>query len=107
MRASSIPDINQDQLKALSIAPDQTSHVMEIPGYPAEVRAVMLGEDVDYFEIYDTETGECLNLGDPIDDWPETGDGKNLIHAMLVSHFGEPAAKVNIDRRSPSSGPSL
>lgn len=107
MPAISIPDINEELLRNLQIKADQTAHVIDLPGYPAEVRAVMAGEEIDYFEIYDTSTGECLNLGDPIYEWPHSDEGKKSIHEMLASHFENVVVKAKPARKTPSSGPGM
>ncbi|MBQ68862.1 hypothetical protein CL689_02250 [Candidatus Saccharibacteria bacterium] len=67
----------------LDIEGDNTALIARLPGYTAEVRAVMDGDLVDYLEVYDTESGECLNEGSPIHVWPTTEEELKPVMEML------------------------
>jgi len=71
--------------EALDVDSDNTALIAKLPGYTAEVRAVMDGDSVDYLEIFDTESGECLNEGSPIHVWPTTEDELKPVMEMLKS----------------------
>lgn len=87
--------------EALDVDSDNTALIAKLPGYTAEVRAVMDGASVDYLEIYDTESGECLNEGSPIHVWPTTEDELRSVMEMLrPSEYPKPQQQ----QRKPVSG---
>lgn len=87
--------------KDLRAEADNTAFIADLPGYTAEVRAVMDGDSVDYLEIYDTKSGECLNEGSPIHEWPTQQEELALIMEMLkTSEHPKPQQQ----QRKPASG---
>ncbi len=91
---------------SLSVAADGTAMVAKLPGYTAEVRAVMDGDSVDYLEIYDTESGECLNEGSPIHVWPTENEEIKAIMEMLTESEYPKSAEIPT-RSKPSSKMSM